>query len=105
MKDKFQELFYSFKDEKDREYIEEAIRIQTEAEKDGLRLRLLGALAFRYQCPKNTAHFEALERRITDIDFAASTGKRDQLLDFFKKQGYMVDENALVYRRWLSVYF
>lgn len=96
MMDKFHVLFDSFKDEKDREYIEEAIRIQNEAEKEGLRLRLLGALAFRYQCPKNAAHFEALERRITDIDFAASTRNRDQLLAFFKKQGYVVDENALV---------
>jgi hypothetical protein len=96
MNDKFQVLFDSFKNEKDREYIEEAIRIQTEAEKEGLRLRLLGALAFRYQCPRNTAHFEALERRITDIDFAASTSHRDRLLAFFKKQGYVVDENTLV---------
>lgn len=96
MDDKFQVLFDSFKNEKDREYIEEAIRIQREAENVGIHLRLLGALAFRYQCPKNGAHFEALERRITDIDFAASTSKRDQLLDFFKKQRYLVDENALV---------
>jgi hypothetical protein len=96
MEDKSQVLFDSFKNEKDREYIEEAIRIQNEAEKEGIRLRLLGALAFRYQCPKNTAHFEALDRRITDIDFAASTSKRDQLLAFFKAQGYLVDENALV---------
>jgi hypothetical protein len=96
MNDRFHVLFDSFKNDKDREYIEEAIRIQNEAEKEGIRLRLLGALAFRYQCPKNTAHFEALERRITDIDFAASTSKRDQLLDFFKEQEYLVDENALV---------
>jgi hypothetical protein len=96
MMDNFQALFNSFKNEKDREYIEEAIRIQNVAEKEGLHLRLLGALAFRYQCPQNTAHFEALERRITDIDFAASTKHRDQLLGFFKKQQYEVDENVLV---------
>jgi hypothetical protein len=96
MNDKFQVLFDSFKNEKDRGYIEEAIRIQSEAEKVGLHLRMLGALAFRYQCPHNTAHFEALERRITDIDFAASISDRDRLLAFFKKQEYVVDENALV---------
>jgi hypothetical protein len=96
MDDRFQVLFDSFKNDKDREYIEEAIRIQKEAERVGLSLRLLGALAFRYQCPKNATHFEALERRITDIDFAASTRHRDQLLTFFTKQGYVVDENALV---------
>jgi len=96
MNDKFQVLFESFKNDKDREYIEEAIRIQNEAEKEGLRLRLLGALAFRYQCPTNIAHFEGLERRITDIDFAVSTSHRERLLAFFKQQGYIVDENALI---------
>jgi hypothetical protein len=96
MNDKFRVLFDSFKNDRDREFIEEAIRIQNEAQNEGIRLRLLGALAFRYQCPQNAAHFEALERRITDIDFAASTDQRDRLLDFFKKQGYLVDESVLV---------
>lgn len=95
MDDKLQALFASFKNEKDREFIEEAMRIQSEAEKEGIHLRLLGSLAFRLQCPRNAAHFEALERRITDIDFAASTSNREKLLDFFKQQGYLVDENAL----------
>ena len=95
MDDKLQALFASFRNEKDREFIEEAMRIQSEAEKESIRLRLLGSLAFRLQCPRNAAHFEALERRITDIDFAASTSNREKLLDFFKQQGYVVDENAL----------
>ena len=95
MDEKFQNLFDFFKNEKDREYIEEAMRIQSEAEKEGFHLRLLGTLAFRLQCPRNAAHFEALERRITDIDFAASTSHREKLLAFFKQQGYVVDENAL----------
>ena len=95
MDDKLQALFASFRNEKDREFIEEAMRIQSEAEKESIRLRLLGSLAFRLQCPRNAAHFEALERRITDIDFAASTSNREKLLDFFKQQGYLVDENAL----------
>jgi len=95
MNDKLQALFASFKNEKDREFIEEAMRIQSEAEKESIRLRLLGSLAFRLQCPRNAAHFEALERRITDIDFAASTSNREKLIAFFKQQGYVVDENAL----------
>ena len=57
MNNRFQVLFNSFKNEKDRDYIEEAIRIQVEAEKEGLRLRLLGALAFRYQCPREFLSF------------------------------------------------
>jgi len=95
MDDKLQALFASFRNEKDREFIEEAMRIQSEAEKESIRLRLLGSLAFRLQCPRNAAHFEALDRRITDIDFAASTSNREKLLTFFKHQGYIVDENAL----------
>jgi hypothetical protein len=90
-----QALFASFKNDKDREFIEEAMRLQSEAEREGIRLRLLGSLAFRLQCPKNAAHFEALERRITDIDFAASTPNRDKLIAFFQGRGYGIDENTL----------
>jgi len=96
MNDKLLGLFDSFNNSKDREFIEEAIRIQDEAEKEGIHLRLLGALAFRYQCSENRDQFEALKRRITDIDFAASTGHREELLSFFKRQGYLVDENTLI---------
>ena len=96
MNDKLIGLFASFKHSKDREFIEEAIRVQDEAEKEGIHLRLLGALAFRYQCPGNRDQFETLERRITDIDFAASTNYREKILSFFIKQGYVVDENALI---------
>jgi hypothetical protein len=95
MDDQLQALFASFKNERDRQFIEEAMRIQREAEREGIQLRLLGSLAFRLQCPKNAAHFEALDRRITDIDFAASTRHRDQLLTFFRQQGYVIDENTL----------
>jgi hypothetical protein len=96
MDPRHQALIDSFKNEQDRDYIREALRIQSEAEKEGFLLRLLGALAFRYQCPVNAHHFEALERRITDIDFAAYSHHRDRLIVFFRKQGYLVDENALV---------
>ncbi len=95
MDDQLQALFALFKNEQDREFIEEALQIQREAEQEGIPLRLLGSLAFRLQCPKNAAHFEALDRRITDIDFAASTQHRDRLLTFFQQRGYTVDENTL----------
>jgi hypothetical protein len=96
MNDKLVGLFDSFQNGKDREFIEEAIRIQDEAEKEGILLRLLGSLAFRYQCPRNRDQFEAIERLITDIDFAASTSHREEILSFFERQGYIVDENVLI---------
>jgi hypothetical protein len=95
MDDNLQAMFASFTNQKDREFIEEAIRLQDEAEGAGIQLRLLGALAFRLQCPKYASQFESLERRISDIDFAASSRQRDELLAFFKDQGYLVDENVL----------
>jgi hypothetical protein len=95
MDEELQPLFASFRNEKDREFIEEAIDIQNEAEKEGIQLRLLGSLAFRLQCPANASHFEALERRITDIDFAVLASHREQLLEFFKSRDYVVDENVL----------
>lgn len=95
MDDKLQIVLNSFGNPEDRAFIDEAMKIQSEAENEGLLLRFLGALAFRLQCPKNAAHFEALERRITDIDFAASTNNREKLIAFFEQRGYIVDENVL----------
>lgn len=95
MADSQRTLIETFKNEKDRAFLEEALQLQSQAEQEGLRLRLLGSLAFRVQCPKHAAHFEALERRLTDIDFAASTSDRERLLVFFRQRGYAVDENAL----------
>lgn len=95
MTDPLQTLLSSFSNEKDRAFLEEALDLQSQAEREGLRLRLLGSLAFRLQCPEYSAHFEALERRLTDIDFAASTTDRERLLPFFRQRGYAVDENAL----------
>jgi hypothetical protein len=71
------------------------MRLQREAEEQGIHLRLLGSLAFRLQCPRHAEHFETLERRITDIDFAASTQHRDGIVTFFQQQGYAIDENTL----------
>lgn len=95
MDDRFEGIIATFENEEDREFIKEALRIQQDAEQEGITLRLLGSLAFRIQCPENSRHFEALERRITDIDFAASTKDRERLFGFFKSRGYVIDEDTL----------
>ena len=95
MDDRLGKLVASFKNEKDREFIQEALELQHKAEAQAILLRLLGSLAFRLQCPGSAAHLEALQRRITDIDFAASSTHRNKLQAFFGNLGYAIDDNAL----------
>jgi hypothetical protein len=66
------------------------------AEREGLRLRLLGSLAFRFHCPGYVDYLDAMERELTDIDFAASGKDRRELRKFFDGLGYIEDKDVLV---------
>jgi hypothetical protein len=66
------------------------------AEREGLRLRLLGSLAFRFHCPGHVDYLDAMERELTDIDFAASGKDRRELRRFFDGLGYIEDKDVLV---------
>jgi hypothetical protein len=51
------------------EYIfDMAQRIVAKADEKGILLRLLGATAFLYHCPKHREMYKKLERRLTDVD-------------------------------------
>jgi hypothetical protein len=66
------------------------------AEEEGVRLRLLGSLAFRFHCPGHVDYLDAMERELTDIDFAASSKNRKELRKFFDGLGYLEDRDVLV---------
>jgi hypothetical protein len=66
------------------------------AETEGVRLRLLGSLAFRFHCPDHVSYLDAMERELTDIDFAASGKDRKELRRFFNSLGYVEDKDVLV---------
>lgn len=67
-----------------------------EAEKEGIRLRLLGSIAFRFHCPRYVDHLDAMKRELTDIDFAASSKDRRRIREFFQSRGWIVDRDVLV---------
>lgn len=62
----------------------------------GVRLRVLGSMAFRFHCPKYVDYLDAMHRELTDIDFAASSEDRRALRAFFEGLGYIEDRDVLV---------
>jgi hypothetical protein len=68
------------------DFIGEAKRIAEEAKNAGLTLRVLGAVAFRIQCPEYIPVHIAMERTLSDVDFAAYS-KEDQKIEKFFQSG------------------
>ncbi len=66
----------------------EAERMVVEARKRNLHLRLLGALAFQFHCPKHVYISRKLGRVLSDIDFAAYGGERIEINKMMREFGY-----------------
>jgi len=73
---------------KQEEFIKEALRIVEEAQKEGIFLRLLGALAIRLHTKKFVHLHKALERKFTDIDLIGYSKQAKKLDGLFTKLGY-----------------
>ncbi len=78
------------------EFVDEALRLVREAEAKGIRLRILGSVAYRLQCPRNVHLFEDMARALTDVDFAAEKSQNRQIKDFMVAQGYVPEEGVFV---------
>jgi hypothetical protein len=78
------------------DFLSEAKRLVMEIEMEGLHLRLLGSLAFRFHCPHYQHLFEQMHRDLTDIDFAGLRQERAAIREFFEAQGYTTNPNMLV---------
>ena len=66
----------------------EALRLVDEAQKQGIILRLMGAIAIRHHSP-NFAHLHTeLGRNITDIDFVAYEKQTSKIEKFLQSQNY-----------------
>jgi len=78
------------------EFERQALDIVRAAEKSGIHLRLLGAVAFRIHCPAHRDLQLAMQRVLTDIDFAAYY-KQEKAIDkfFMKELGYESQQAAL----------
>lgn len=73
-----------------------ALEIIDQGERNGIHLRLLGAVAFRIHCPGHQYLQESMNRVLTDLDFAAYY-KQEKAIDkfFLKDMGYDSQAAAL----------
>jgi len=86
-------------------FVGEALRIVDEAEAQGIKLRILGSLAYRIHCPQNLEMFAKMERALTDIDFAAERRQSKQIKQFLSASGYVEDERMTVSTEGNRYYF
>ena len=74
------------------EFVDEALALVNDAEAKGIRLRILGSVAYRLQCPQNLHLFEDTKRVLTDVDFGAEKKQNSAIRKFLMERGYMPDE-------------
>ena len=78
------------------EFVDEGLRLVSEAEKRGIQLRILGSIAYRIQCPNNLHLFDAMARVLTDVDFAGLKSQNQAIREFLIGEGYVPDEGVYV---------
>lgn len=69
-------------------FISEALRIVKEAEREGTKLRIMGALAVKLHCPDFSKLHTALDRKFTDIDFAGLSSQQKKIRELLNRLGY-----------------
>ncbi len=70
----------------------EAKHILAQAEQAGVTLRLIGALAYEYQCPKFNHLRQAMGRALSDLDFAALSSQWQNVVNFMEGLSYHFDD-------------
>lgn len=78
------------------EFEAEGDRLLELSEAEGVALRLLGALAFKKRCPRYAFLQETLNRRYTDIDFAAYGRQVRDIRRLFAREDFVEDEMTYV---------
>lgn len=87
------------------QFVAEALRLVGEAAVDGIRLRILGSLAYRLHCPENLELFDKMERDLTDIDFAAEKAQTKEIRQFLTDRGYVEDPKITIATEGSRLYF
>ncbi len=80
-----------------REFVGEAVKIVKGADQRGIPLRLMGALAVSYHCPKFSHYHEKMERTPTDMDFASYSKFKGELTEYLQTLGYNTDAMMMSY--------
>lgn len=78
------------------EFVDEALSLVRDAETRGIRLRILGSIAYRLQCPQNLHLFQDTKRVLTDVDFGAERKQNRAIREFLIGRGYVPDEGIYV---------
>src|SRR5512144_3285066 len=78
------------------EFVDEALSLVRDAEAKGIRLRILGSIAYRLQCPRNLHLFQDSKRVLTDVDFGAEKKQNGAIREFLMAHGYVSDERIYV---------
>jgi hypothetical protein len=78
------------------EFVDEALSLVRDAEAKGIRLRILGSIAYRLQCPNNLHLFQDTKRVLTDVDFGAERKQNRAIREFLTSRGYVADEGIYV---------
>ena len=76
------------------EFVDEALNLVRDAEAKGIRLRILGSIAYRLQCPNNLHLFQDMKRVLTDVDFGAEKKQNKAIREFLMARGYVPDEGV-----------
>jgi hypothetical protein len=77
-------------------FVDEALRLVRRAEEHGIRLRILGSVAYRLHSPANLHLFSEMERELTDIDFGAYRQQSHAIRRFMIAEGYRSNERLFV---------
>lgn len=76
------------------EFVDEALRLVDKAEKRGIKLRIIGSIAYRLVCPGYLHLFEGMKRVLTDVDFAAEKSQNAEIREFLTSEGYEPDDGV-----------
>jgi hypothetical protein len=83
-------------DDFNKKLLDEAERIIKTANENSVIMRLLGSLAFRYHCPRYVKYLDAMDRKLTDLDFASYSTEREKVEKLLKQMGYTTQSYVLI---------
>jgi Icc-related predicted phosphoesterase len=83
--------------EREKKFLDEALRIIELGEQEGFIFRLMGAIAVKLHCPKYEHLYKQMERTLTDIDYATYGRYRKAMGEFFRNLGYVPNEQVIAF--------
>lgn len=72
----------------DSAFVSEALRIVENAERQGIKIRIMGAVAIRLHASRMLEQSQTLKRDITDIDFVGYSKQKDEIENLVTQSGY-----------------